>query len=1109
MRNRTRLLPLILLFLIGLACCGERAVGAEPASSPRADRGILDLTGWDSRQDGIVALNGDWAFYWSALWTPEDFRDGKAPQPTGYFTTPGYWNRHAAGANYPADGYATLRLKVRTDPQDGVMALKVNNIFSAYRIWVNGELVASAGTVGKDKGSTVARQIVQTAPFRASPGEQELEIVVQLANYSYTKSGFQNAIQLGSDARIEALYRRNMEGTFIAFGACTIMALYHLVLYALRRREHSALYLGLFSLFVAVRIPFVNDRYIYNWFPDMNWELFCKVPYAVFFFCSIMIAMFVRSLYPRYFARPIVVAMQASGAAATLFCLLTPQRWYDKLLIPYELLTCGFIGYTLYVLIRAMRDRQAGTLTFMIGFAGLSGTIVHDFLYMSEITHLGSLAPYGLLIFIAMQSLILAGRFVRAFTEVERMSSRLLDMDKTKDEFLAQTSHELRTPLHGMIGLSESLIDGVAGELPEQAVHNLQLVVSSGRRLAALVGDVLDYAQLKHKDLTLIRSDIDLRSAVGVALQLNEPLLGGRRVRLANDVPGRLNVSADENRLQQILHNLIGNAVKFTDSGSIAVSASEAGGDVEVRVTDTGSGIPEAVRARIFDAYEQAGGVRREGTGLGLAVTKKLVELHGGTIRIETPPDGGACIVFTLPRPARQTAPMPQAAAGVPRREARTGSRTAAETEDMAAMREPGAEEEDGDGSRLSGARILIVDDEAVNLQVLRNHLTMDGYDVIEAADPEEALMRLESGFKPDLAILDVMLPRMSGFELCARIRERYSAGELPVIFLTAKPLDVDVIEGFDAGANDYLTKPVVKRELLARIRLHLRLAHWNRALERRVKERTEQLEEALASLQQARNRLIQAEKLASLGELIAGIAHEMNSPIGIGVTASSHLAERTKALLARYGEGGLRKSELEAYLAESSETADILLGNLRRAERLIATFKQVAVDQTFEERRSFGVRAYMEEILLSISPKLKQSRHRVVLHIEPSLATVGFPGAFYHIMTNLLLNSLLHAYDDGQAGTIVIRAEADAKALTVTYADDGKGIEPELIPRIFDPFVTTKRGRGGTGLGLSVVYNLVVQTWGGTIVCDSVAGHGTAFQLVLPLPRATLEGTG
>jgi two-component system sensor histidine kinase ChiS len=367
----------------------------------------------------------------------------------------------------------------------------------------------------------------------------------------------------------------------------------------------------------------------------------------------------------------------------------------------------------------------------------------------------------------------------------------------------------------------------------------------------------------------------------------------------------------------------------------------------------------------------------------------------------------------------------------------------------------------------------------------------------------------VENGGKPDLAVLDVMLPRMSGFELCARIRRTYSANELPIIFLTAKPLGADLVEGFDAGANDYITKPVRKRELLARIRLHLQLSKWNQTLEQRVKERTEQLEEALSSLHQARNRLIQAEKLASLGGLVAGVAHEINSPIGIGVTASSHLVERSRGLLEKYGQGTLRRNELEAYFAECEETASILLSNLQRTEKLIASFKQVAADQTMEERRFFHVREYVSDILLSLSPKLKLSRHRIVLNIDESLEIGGYPGAFYQIITNLLLNALLHAFDEEQEGTIAIRAESDGRSFIVTFSDDGRGIEPRLLPRIFDPFVTTKRGQGGTGLGLSIVHNLVVQTWGGTIVCDSVPGTGTAFQMVLPLHNEQLEGAG
>ncbi|NBD23172.1 ATP-binding protein [Paenibacillus glycinis] len=1121
MSRPVRLLALLVLAAIALAGCGAARGGSDHA--PRAVAGILDLSDWDSQQDGPVSLKGEWAFYWSKLLTPEDFRGPAVPEPTGYFTSPGYWNRHAVrDHSFPADGYATLRLQVRFKPGDAVLSLKATNLFTAYRIWVNGEPVASAGTVGTDANSAVARQIVQTAPLRIASGQDRLDIVVQLSNYSYTKSGLQNNIQLGSAAGIESLYRRNMEGTFIAFGACTIMALYHLVLYVLRRRERSALYLGIFSLLVAVRILFVNDRYIYNWFPNLNWQLFCKVPYAVFFFGLIMIVMFVQTLYPRYFARRVVTVTRWAGGAATLFCLLTPQRWYDKILIPFELFTCGIIAYTLHVLLRALRDRQAGTLVFLIGYAGLAGTIMHDFLYMSEKTHLGSLAPYGLLVFIVMQSLILAGRFVRAFASVEQLSSRLIAMDKLKDEFLAQTSHELRTPLHGMIGLSESLIDGVAGPLPRQAIDNLQLVVASGRRLATLVGDVLDYARLEHKELTLHRMEIELRTAVDAVLRLNGPLLRGKKVELVNEVPRDLTVLADENRLQQILHNLIGNAVKFTEAGRIAVTAAASAEEAEIRVTDTGTGIAEAFRERVFEAYEQGEGAAHQGAGLGLAVTKKLVELHGGAVFAESPPGGGTSVVFTLPRASRHSAGPSRAPVGANHPDEAARGVLAGAAEPSMAIRDAagtavpessdpvqsGATAETAERAEKAG-RILIVDDEAVNLQVLRNHLTMAGYAVMEAADPVEALRLIEAQGKPDLAVLDVMLPRMSGFELCARLRESYSAIELPVIFLTAKPLDDDLIDGFGAGANDYVTKPVVKRELLARIGLHLQLAQWNQSLERRVSERTEQLEETLASLKQARSRLLQSEKLASLGGLVAGVAHEINSPIGIGVTASSHLVERSKALLARYSEGLLRRGELEAFFAECGETASILLSNLQRTEKLIASFKQVAADQTFEERRAFRVKAYLEEILLSLSPKLKQTRHAVALVADEDLEVRGYPGVLYQIVTNLLLNSLLHAFDDSRAGHIVIRAESDGRSLIVTFSDDGRGIEPGLLPRIFDPFVTTKRGQGGTGLGLSVVYNLVVQKWGGTIVCDSVLGHGTAFQMALPLQSAALEGTG
>ncbi|MCP5028630.1 MAG: GGDEF domain-containing protein, partial [Actinomycetia bacterium] len=231
----------------------------------------------------------------------------------------------------------------------------------------------------------------------------------------------------------------------------------------------------------------------------------------------------------------------------------------------------------------------------------------------------------------------------RAGAERERAVSRQLrEVDKLKDEFLANTSHELRTPLNGITGLAESLIDGVAGEVPAAVKSNLSMIVQSGRRLGHLVGDILDFSKLRHKSLELDPRPVDLRPMVEVVLTLSRPLVGSKELELASTVPADLPaVMADENRLQQILHNLVGNAVKFTESGSVEVSATADDERVVVRVTDTGIGIPAETQERIFDAFEQAdASIERAygGTGLGPAATRQLVELHGGALRAASTP---------------------------------------------------------------------------------------------------------------------------------------------------------------------------------------------------------------------------------------------------------------------------------------------------------------------------------------------------------------------------------------------------------------------------------------------------------------------------------------
>lgn len=397
-------------------------------------------------------------------------------------------------------------------------------------------------------------------------------------------------------------------------------------------------------------------------------------------------------------------------------------------------------------------------------------------------------------------------------------------IDKLKDEFLANTSHELRTPLNGIIGLSESLKDGAEGELSPRVIENLNMISNSGKRLSHLVNDILDFSKLKNKDLNLSIHPVDIYATVGVVLKLSEPFVKHKKLKLANAVASDMDlVDADENRLQQIFYNLIGNAIKFTEKGHIEIGAETKDGQVLISISDTGIGIPEEKFEDIFKSFEQAdGSTQREfgGTGLGLSVSKQLVELHGGMITVKSEVGKGSTFTFTLPVSKTKRADMGQP-----------------ENEDLESVR--GVEKNTGEtietessheGLQSAQVNILVVDDELINRRVLENHLRVAGYGVTEASGGKQALELIEKGIEFDLILLDVMMPNMSGYEVCQEIRNSFRTSELPIVLLTAKNRVSDLVAGFNVGANDYLTKPFSKNELISRIKAHLNLKNIHKA---------------------------------------------------------------------------------------------------------------------------------------------------------------------------------------------------------------------------------------------------------------------------------------
>lgn len=264
-----------------------------------------------------------------------------------------------------------------------------------------------------------------------------------------------------------------------------------------------------------------------------------------------------------------------------------------------------------------------------------------------------------------------------------------------------------------------------------------------------------------------------------------------------------------------------------------------------------------------------------------------------------------------------------------------------------------------------------------------------------------------------------------------------------------------------------------------------------------REKERSEN---ALDALKRAQAHLVQSEKLAALGQLVAGVAHEVNTPIGLALTTSTALEADVKRLAKSVESGQVRRSELVQGIARLSEGARLLFSNLSRAADLVHNFKQVAADQASEERRSFAVKPWLIELMSTLGPLLRRKGHAVEIVCADGIVLDSHPGALAQVISNLALNAVLHGFPEGRTGTLSVEVSRIADAsVRIVVADDGIGIPPENLRKVFDPFFTTRRDRGSTGLGLHIVFNLVASTLQGRIDLDSRPGEGTRVTLALP----------
>lgn len=1092
--NRKRLLILLTMVMLSLgALIFSCSLPGRAGNRLNPADGILDLKDWNPKKDGALSLSGQWDFYWENFLTYQEIDEGSiAPDITAQ--VPAVWNSYKInGKGLPGFGYGTYVLRVVNAPRQTPLALRIPTFSTAYELYINEELVSSNGKIGTVKEQFEPGYMPQVVEF--TPDDESFYLIFHVSNFTYARGGMWYAIPMGTPQQIRRMDKVIADKDLFLFGALSVMAFYYLIIFLLRREDKSSLYYVFMCLLFAARTAIYGDYLIYRLVPFISFRTIINISYITLCWFSVCSAYMVGELFPEENSRKVLRAGFIYAISMTLLFLFTPVSFFTRWVNIVQAMAILFGAYSIYALSKAYVKGKRDAGIVLVGALILIICASHDVLYNNNIivSNTGELVSFSLFILLLLQSFILSRRFSEAFDNVRTLSMKLLKLDKIKDEFLANTSHELRTPLNGILGITEAMLKGSAGSMSESQKQNLSIIAGSSRRLANLVNDILDYSKMRYGDIKLDIRPIHIESLIYNVVSVFRQLNNTKNYEIFYELPDKLPaVMADENRVLQILYNLVGNAAKYTVSGYIKISAQKSEDMLEICVRDTGEGIPDDKLEDIFLSFEQVDNSitrRHGGTGLGLPITKHLVELQGGSIWVKSRQGEGTEFYLTLPLANTQQEKavlkegMPEEYSlkgdirkgdilkenvlkrDVLKRDVLKGNMLKEDSMKGDILKEDilkrdslkedilkyNALIENERNTLLSemavsditvsecgrtlnsmdinegAVRVLLVDDDSVNLQAASAILKLGGYKVTMAGSGRVALKELEKQTDYSLVILDVMMPEMSGFEVCKKLRERKSAFELPVLMLTAKTSTEDIVMGFESGANDYLPKPFEPEELLARVKT---LTNLKRSVEKA--------------------------KAAEIAFMQAQIKPHFlyNTLNAISSFCDTDPGHAQKLI-----------DNFSNYLRQSFD--------FKSPEMYVPLEKELSLSSSYAEieKARFGNKLKVEfDIDSSIKIRVP------LLSIQP-----------------LIENAITHGIrKKGGGGTVKISVNRIPEGVLVTVEDNGQGMSQEILQTLFMP-------EAGHGIGLWNINRRLKKLYGKGLSIESEPGKGTRIAFIIP----------
>ncbi|WP_312470536.1 ATP-binding protein [Neobacillus sp.] len=780
----------------------------------QAKNGVLDLRNWVFDDDQTIPLDGKWEFYPHLLLMPNTFDHPTNESAKSLITVPGNW-RGALTENKPEHsyGFGTYRLRIllpKNHPQ--LYGIHLQGIPMSSNVFINGQFVAASGHPADSVQKYKAKIIPYTSAF--SSDRNDIEMVIHVANYDDPAAGgITKSIQFGTEKAISRTTNFSIMMQLIACVIFMLHGIYAIIIYFIGRRKLELIYFALLLVCTVLSILLEDDKLLLLWLPiDFEWSL--KLLFLSYIGLSFSAIRFFQLLLSNFEKNPMLRWFKIFFGMMVLIILITPLPFVTYL---FSLIIVQSIATFIFIFIHMLQNvlnAKKDSIFLLLAITSIINSLLWGIVKATYLPT-STFYPFDGIFAIICFACYLFRQFIRMSVQSQELATKLQKVDKLKDDFLANTSHELRNPLHGMINIAQTVLDSEVHSGNEKNKQNLELLITIGRRLSFILNDLLDITRLREQHIRLHKKSIHILPVASGVLDMLRFMTEGKNIQLKLEIPDHIsNVLVDEDRLIQILFNLLHNAVKFTEEGVVTLSAAIQGDMVTISIKDTGMGIDEETQQRIFHPYEQGNSSITSlggGIGLGLSICKQLVELHGGTLSVKSTLGKGSVFSFTLPLAKGSALPQEEVAAAFDTWRPDQGSFESSQADGRAFSNTSTAAT-----LTTQRSRILIVDDDPINLKIVSTMLSEE-YDFVTVTSGKEALSQLARG-EWDLVISDVMMPHMSGYQLALKIREQFSISELPILLLTARSQIEDIYTGFLSGANDYVTKPVDAVELKSRV---------------------------------------------------------------------------------------------------------------------------------------------------------------------------------------------------------------------------------------------------------------------------------------------------